>query len=87
MRFITWLKILIFLLVIALLTVFFIQNTGPVAMHFPFSRPYHFGLIYILLIAYFLGVLTAVLAVFMISARAKKKKTLEESKDLVEEEG
>ena len=86
MRLITWIKLLTIIVLIILISIFFVQNRGHVGIQFPFGGPRHFGLIYMLLVAYLLGIFTTVLASFMISAKIKKKKRLEESEDLFEEE-
>lgn len=86
MRFVTTLKILVFIVIATLLAIFYIQNTGRVAIQFPFGRPYQFRFIYILLTAFATGVVTALFITFMITAKIKKKMRSEESKDLVDEE-
>lgn len=85
MRFVTSLKIIALIVSIALLAIFYIQNTGPAEIQFPFGRPYRFGLIYMLLISFAAGVLTTVFITMMISAKIKRKRRSEESEALVDE--
>ena len=80
------LKILIFILVVAFLAIFFTQNTHPVNIHFPLGRAYRFGLIYLLLIGYLLGVSTALFLTIIVNAKIRKKRKSRESKELLEGE-
>ncbi|UCC95283.1 MAG: DUF1049 domain-containing protein [Candidatus Omnitrophota bacterium] len=85
MRFITAIKILISILVIILLAIFFMQNTHPVDIQFPFVRGHRFGLIYLLLIAYLSGALTTFFITIIVNAKMRKKRKLKESEELLEE--
>lgn len=86
MRFFTAVKLIISLLILVLLTIFYFQNTMPTDIQFPFTRVFHVRLIYLLLISYGLGVLTAICVVMKINAYLEKRRKLEETEDLVEEE-
>ena len=86
MRIITTIKILLFILALTLVTIFFLQNTGPVGIQFPFGKAGRLGLIYLLLIAYFSGVFSSFFMMIIISAKVKKRRRLRESEELVEEE-
>lgn len=86
MRIVTAFKLLFALLVITLLSIFYVQNTGKVDIQFPFGRPYAFGLIHSFIVAYLLGVITTVYVTLVINAKIRKKRKLEESKELIEED-
>ena len=86
MRAATWIKLLIITLVISFLAVFFVQNRGPASIQFPFGGACHFGLIYVILISYVFGVLTAVLVTFMAVSKRAKKKRSRESESLSDDE-
>ena len=86
MRIVTTIKAFMFFLITTLMVIFFIKNRGPVHVLFPFGKSIYFGTVYLLLIAYFLGVLTTVLAVVIIMKKLKEKRRLKESEDLIEEE-
>jgi uncharacterized integral membrane protein len=86
MRLISWIKLLIITLVVIFLSIFFMQNRGPVGIQFPFGGPCHFGLIYLILISYAMGILTAFLIATIAGSAIKKKRKLKESEDLIEEE-
>lgn len=86
MRIITTIKVITFVLITTLAAIFYLQNRGPVHVLFPFGKSIQFGLIYLFLIMYVLGILTAVLVVVKIMKKLKKKNKIEESEDLIEEE-
>lgn len=85
MRFITMIKILIFVLVIIFLAIFFMQNTHYVGIQFPFGEARRFGLIYLLSLAYISGAFTAFFITVIVNKRIRKKRKLKESKELFEE--
>ena len=69
-------------------TIFFLQNTGPSVIHVPFGRPYQAGLIYVLLIAFFAGAVTATSVVLIVQRKLSKRRALaqaEEDYDLIDE--
>jgi uncharacterized integral membrane protein len=86
MRAITWIKTFIVILTVIFLAIFFTQNRGPAIIQFPFTRPRHFGLIYLLLISFALGVVASLSVAFTVRAKIKKKKMSDESEELFEEE-
>lgn len=86
MRFVTKAKIFLGIILLILIIIFFRQNTHHVGIQFPFGRPYQFRLIYMLLIAFTSGILTALLIGIGIIRTIKRKEALENSQELVEEE-
>lgn len=86
MRVTTVFKILIFIIMAGSLSIFYVQNTTPVGIQFPFGRPHHFGLIYIIGIAYVAGLSTALTVVIMVNSKMSKKRKTEETEELVEDE-
>lgn len=91
MRILTFLKILVFLLIVALMTIFVIQNNAMTIIRFPFLQPIRVGRIYILLGSFGLGVISTLFLVFINNAKRKRKRELleaeeEESEDLVEDD-
>ncbi|MBF0253580.1 MAG: DUF1049 domain-containing protein [Candidatus Omnitrophica bacterium] len=87
MGILTFLKVLVGVLVAALLTVFYIQNTGPAPIQFPFTRIFHMPLMFMLLAAYVAGIVTALFGAFWLGARMKKHNEEEDpDEQLVEEE-
>lgn len=82
----TVLKILICILIATVLGIFYRQNTGPVDIQVPFGQPRNFGLIYLLLISYGLGVVTTLYVLFVVNAKRKKKRSLADSQTLVEDD-
>ena len=85
MRFITTIKILIFVLVIVFLIIFFMQNTHYVAIQFPFGGALRFGLVYLLCIAYILGAFAAFFITVIVNKKIRKKRKLKQSEELFEE--
>jgi len=83
-------KISVLIVVLALATVFFLQNTGPSVVHVPFGRPYQLGLIYLLLIAFCAGAITTIIVVTIVNHSLKKRREMNEAEkmsyDLIEEE-
>lgn len=89
MKITTALKMVVLVLAVTLTTIFVLQNRMPVRVALPFERSFNFGLIYLLLIAYLLGVVTMVVAVVVIRRRIKRKRKLqdqEEAEELLDEE-
>ena len=86
MKVATSIKLVLYFSVLILAIIFFLQNTGPVGIQVPFGRAYQPGLIYILLSAFTLGIVTTLSIVFMISAKIKKKRLLIEQKEAESEE-
>ena len=86
MRFITSFKIFLVVIAVIMIAVFVNQNTHHVPIQFPFARPYQFRLILMLLISFTSGIILTLFSVMYINAKIAKKKRLEESEDLVEDE-
>ena len=91
MRIVTFIKIILFLLIVALITIFVIQNNAMTIIRFPFFQPVQIGRIYILLGAFGLGVISTLIVIFFNNAKNKRKRELlkaeeEESDELVDED-
>ena len=84
MRLSTVFKLMFAVLGGMLVTMFFLQNRGPVRVLLPFEHSFSFGLIYLVLIAYLLGVLSMAIAVVIIRKKYKKTRKLKDQKEAEE---
>ena len=84
MRLSTAFKLLLGILGILLVTMIFLQNRVPVRVMLPFEHSFSFGLIYLLLFSYLLGVISMAIAVVVLRGRYKKTKKLKDDKEAEE---
>ena len=86
-----WTAFKLFLWVVGsmLVTIFILQNRGPVRVALPFERSFGCGLIYLLVISYVLGVASMAAWVFAMRVQGEKKRKhqeKEEAEELLDEE-
>lgn len=74
-------KIVVFVLIVVLATIFFLQNSDPAVVHFPFSRPQHIGMVYLLLVTFFVGVIVGVAVTLIVGKKIKKMRESEIESD------
>jgi uncharacterized integral membrane protein len=84
MRVSTAFKLLFGILAVVFVTLFFLQNRTPAHVMLPFEHSFRCGLIYLLLGAYLLGVISTMAAVVAISRKYKKAKKLQEQAEAEE---
>ncbi len=84
MRLATAFKLLLGILAIMLVTMVFLQNRGPVRVMLPFEHSVSFGLIYLLLLSYLLGVISMAIAAVIIRGKYKKTKKLKDEEEAEE---
>ncbi|MBF0479892.1 MAG: hypothetical protein HQL26_10460 [Candidatus Omnitrophica bacterium] len=84
------LKIILVFFLLMLLGMFIFENIDPVPIWIPFFKGRRFGLIFIIVLFYILGALSAVWVMSRIGANMKKKMKLrelsEEDEELFEDE-
>lgn len=81
MRISTVLKIIAAIIVLILMVFFVFENLDPVTIWIPLIKDRSFGLIYILLVFYALGVTNALWVVTFIGAQRKRRMKLQEVPD------
>jgi len=78
MRFSTVVKMIAGLLFLILIIFFVFENLDPVMIWIPFIKDRHFGLIYIILVFYLLGISNAFWVITFVGAERKKRLKLKE---------
>ena len=81
MRFSTVIKIVAGLLLLILMVFFVFENLDPVTIWIPLVKGRHFGLIYIILAFYLLGITNSLWVLNIIGARRKRRMKLQEKSD------
>lgn len=71
-------KIIVILMILVFTAMFFIENMDPVPMYVPILRVRKVGLVFIMLVSYLFGMLTAFALITAIGAKAKKRRKLQE---------
>lgn len=84
MRLSTAFKLILGILGIMLVTMFFLQNRGPVRVMLPFEHSFSFGLIYLVLASYLLGVISMAVAAVIIRGKYQKTRKLKDDEEAEE---